>query len=100
MGRQAARDRLGLEMLTGGGRAMPSSHNPRTREEWQEAADAAHVLLTVDAARQYGLIEGGPEIDQERCVEILRLAKRRRITPAKDCIERAFGAAGQSPCRN
>ncbi len=65
--------------------------NPRTREEWQEAADAAHVLLTIDAARQYGLIEGGPECNQKRCVEILRLAKRRGIAPRKDCIERALG---------
>ncbi len=64
--------------------------DPQTRGEWQDAADAARVLLTIDAARQYGLIEGGPECDQERCVEILRLAKRRRITPREGCIERGI----------
>jgi hypothetical protein len=64
--------------------------NPRTPAEWQEAADGAQMMLLVDAARQYGLIEGGPEVDQERCVEILRLAKRRGITPREDCVERAF----------
>ena len=68
---------------------MTRKRDPRTREEWQEAADAAHVLLTIDAARQYGLIEGGPEIDLGRCVEILRKARRQGITPAVDCIERA-----------
>lgn len=62
--------------------------NPRTQGEWQDAADAAHVLLSLDAARQYGLIEGGPECNQERCAEILRLAKRRGITPSEGCIER------------
>lgn len=70
----------------------PKPRSPQTRKEWQEAADAAHVLLTIDAARQYGLIEGGPECDQERCVEILRLAKLRRIVPRKDCIEQVLGS--------
>jgi hypothetical protein len=69
--------------------------NPRTPAEWQEAADGAQVMLLVDAARQYGLIEGGPEVDQERCVEILRLAKRRGITPREDCVERAFRPADE-----
>lgn len=64
--------------------------NPRMPAEWQEAADGAQVMLLVDAARQFGLVTGGPEIDQERCVEILRLAKQRGITPREDCVERAF----------
>lgn len=70
------------------------TQDPQTRGEWQDAADAAHVLLTIDAARQYGLIEGGPECNQERCIEILRLAKRRGIRPAKDCIERGIRRIG------
>jgi len=77
--------------------SRPKPRNPRTREEWQEAADAAHVLLAIDAARQYGLIEGGPECDQERCVEILRKANRRGITPRDDSIERVLRPDGQPP---
>lgn len=65
--------------------------NPRTRGEWQDAADAAYAMLALDAARQYWIVEGGPEIDKERCVEILRLAKRRGITPSEGCIERGVG---------
>lgn len=59
----------------------------RTPGEWQEADDAAHALLTIDAARQYGLIEGGPDCDRERCADILQKAKRCGITPAEDCVE-------------
>ena len=34
------------------------TRDPETAEEWQEAADAAYFSLSVDAAHQYGLIEG------------------------------------------
>jgi hypothetical protein len=59
----------------------PLTRNPRTRREWQAAADGAHTLLLLDSARQYGLIEGGPEINAERCEEILYQASRKKITP-------------------
>lgn len=55
--------------------------NPKTKQEWQAAANAARELLLIDAARQYGLIEGGPIPDVDRCEEILRLAKERGIEP-------------------
>ena len=57
--------------------------DPRTPREWQEAADAAAWCLTVDACRQYGLLEGGPEFNVERCARILERAKKRGITPAE-----------------
>lgn len=31
--------------------------DPLTPEEWQEAADLAELMLHIDSARQYGLIE-------------------------------------------
>jgi len=37
--------------------------------------------LLLDSARQYGLVTGGPEIDVERCEEILTLGKARGIEP-------------------
>lgn len=55
--------------------------DPQTPKEWQVAADGAYFLLSLDAARQYGLIEGGPEIDADRCMEILDRAKAMGITP-------------------
>jgi len=55
--------------------------NPRTREQWREAVNTAHFLLLLDSARQYGLVTGGPEIDVERCEEILTLGKARGIEP-------------------
>jgi len=55
--------------------------DPKTPEEWQEAADAAHFLLLVDSARQYGLITGGPEANVDRCISILEQAKAQGITP-------------------
>lgn len=55
--------------------------NPRTKKEWQEAADGAQLAFLIDSARQYGLIEGGPKFDLDRCDWILQEAKRRGITP-------------------
>jgi len=45
--------------------------DPVTPHEWQEAVDAAHLWLLIDAARQYGLVTGGPAVDVGRCEEIL-----------------------------
>lgn len=51
--------------------------NPLTPQEWQDAADCAEFLLHLDASRKYGLVTGGPEIDPDRCQEILRDAAGR-----------------------
>jgi hypothetical protein len=57
------------------------NHDPESREEWQAAADAAHFYLALDGCRQYGLVEGGPTIDVDRCLEMLDKAKAIGITP-------------------
>ena len=62
--------------------------NPKTKEEWQEAVDAANGALALESARMYGLVVGGPEINQARCIEILKRGKKIGILPAKDSIER------------
>lgn len=62
--------------------------DPNTAEQWQNAVDAANACLAIDAARQYGLITGGPMIDQERCQELLTRGAARGILPAKDSPER------------
>jgi len=74
------------------------SRNPRTVEKGQEAADVAQWALALDSARQFGLVEGGPKVNVERCEEILNLAEKRGIRPHKDavaCIMRGMaGGAG------
>lgn len=60
---------------------MPTPRNPRTPQEWQEAVDAADILLGLEAARLYGLVTGGPVIDVERCDEILRRGRLRGYVP-------------------
>lgn len=61
---------------------QPIFRDPRGRGEWQEAADDAYTLLLIDSAKQYGLIEGGPTINVERCEVILDRAKIRGIAPS------------------
>jgi hypothetical protein len=55
--------------------------DPQTPQEWQEAADTAHILLAIDAARQYGLVTGGPELNEQRCIEILLRAEALGFKP-------------------
>lgn len=56
--------------------------DPKTPEEWQDAANGASYWLAVDAARKYGLLTGGPDVDVARCEEILARAALWGITPA------------------
>jgi DNA helicase HerA-like ATPase len=61
---------------------------PKTKDEWQEAVDLAEGCLALDAARQYGLIVGGPIVDFDRCCNILKRGRLRGIDPSEDAIER------------
>lgn len=73
--------------------------DPKTREAWQNAADAADALLKIDSARIYGLLTGGPEIDADRCWELVHRAKELQgIEPREDAVERYLShyAAGDA----
>ena len=61
---------------------MECERNPETVEEWQEAVDAAEFFLTMDSARQYGLVQTDMRVNAERCEELLRRGKERGIVPA------------------
>lgn len=65
-----------------------SKHNPVTPTEWQEAVDAAHVLLLIDSAWKYKLIVGGPTVNVERCQEILRRGTELGVKPSTNAVER------------
>ena len=63
--------------------------DPETPQEWQNAADAADALLKIDSARIYGLVTGGPEIDADRCRELVHRAKELHgIEPREDAVGR------------
>lgn len=69
--------------------------DPSTLEEWQNAVDAADELLKLDAARQYGLVRGGPEVDADRCWDLIhRAATHYDIEPAEDAVERFIAEMG------
>jgi hypothetical protein len=61
---------------------------PITSAQWQEAVDGAQGALTFDAACKYGLVIGGPTVNVQRCIYILREGKARGIEPSSDAIER------------
>lgn len=61
---------------------------PVTDDQWQDAVDAAHAMLMLEAARLYGLVTGGPEVNIERCVEILEDGQARGIHPRIDAVQR------------
>lgn len=60
-----------------------SRKDPRTREEWQLAVDAACALRLIADCKMYGLIAGGPTIDVGRCDDILDRGKAHGIHPSK-----------------
>lgn len=68
------------------------SRNPRTPEEWQEAVDGAQACLLLDSARQYGLIEGGPGVNVDRCVGLLEHGRARGIVPTPEGVDRVIVA--------
>lgn len=71
---------------------------PVTDEQWQDAVDASHALLTLEAAHLYGLVTGGPEVNVQRCVEILEDGRERGIRPSADAVKRlVFEINGSNP---
>lgn len=68
--------------------AVRTAQDPQTDAEWQEAVDLASALLHLDSARQYGLVTGGPEINVERCAQIVAAGGERDVTPSPDHVER------------
>lgn len=61
---------------------------PETREDWQEAVDAAKGALGLHAARLYGLVEGGPAVDVDRCRELINRGSDLGVVPSENSIER------------
>ena len=69
--------------------------DPETNFEWQLAMDLAHGALMLDSARQYGLVNGGPQVNVERCEQIYSAARKKGVLPSSDSVEK-FVMACQS----
>jgi hypothetical protein len=54
----------------------------------KDRALVAEVCLRLESARQYGLIEGGPEVDVEACQLAIHTAKAAGITWTEAEVER------------
>lgn len=54
--------------------------------ELQTIVNICNFLLKVDSARQYGLLEGGPDIDADKCIHYTEWGKRLKIYPDEDFI--------------
>jgi hypothetical protein len=66
--------------------------DPATPAEWQDAVDGARFFLLLDSARQYGLVAGGPGVDSNRCIDILKQGAALGVKPAPDAelVDRAL----------
>lgn len=64
--------------------------DPQSLDEWQEAADAAYAMLLIDAARNFGIIVGGPQVNRERAEWILDEAAKLEIKPVSNVIDKFF----------
>jgi len=53
--------------------------DPTTPAEWLAAVTLAEVCLDIATARVFGLITGGPEIDTDRCRELIRRGRAHGI---------------------
>jgi hypothetical protein len=53
-----------------------------TPPERQAAVDAAEMALALHSLQLYGLVEGGPEVDFDRCMELLELGRQFGVTPS------------------
>lgn len=54
---------------------------PVTDPQWQDAVDAAQLLTMLALGQLFELISGLPEIDTQKCSEILEDGRARGITP-------------------
>jgi hypothetical protein len=62
---------------------------PATPSEWQEAVDLSCGLRALANCKMYGLLAGGPEIDHDRCDQLIAEGKRLGIGPSKPIPELA-----------
>jgi hypothetical protein len=65
------------------------TREPITETEWREAVLGACAMRLIHDAALYGLIEGGPKINVERCDELIEKGRARGIVFSRAEIETA-----------
>lgn len=63
--------------------------DPEGPEEWQDAVEEADFWIGLDAARSYGLMTG-PEVNVERCEELLARGAALGYKPRPTSVERVL----------
>lgn len=72
---------------------------PVTREQWQDAVDAADllariatakVLLFIEMGRLFGLVDENGEVDIQACHEAIEDARSQGVTPRPDALQKFF----------
>ena len=71
--------------------ASSPTSEPQTPEQWQLAVDAAQGVLATAFIQALGFVEGGPEYNVARCVDVLERASDMGITPSEDAIREWIG---------
>ena len=66
---------------------------PKTPDQWQEAVDAAALMLQLKAARFYGLVSTDVEIDAARCRHILDAGRQAGHLPRLERLQRGLDGA-------
>lgn len=64
--------------------------DPATPAEWRAAVATAEACLRLDAAKQYGLVVGGPVVNVDRCVALLEAGRARGVMPTSGEIDDAI----------
>lgn len=55
---------------------------PVTTAQWQDAVNAAEILLLIETGRLFGLIASGNEIDVQACLGIIEDGRKQEgVTP-------------------
>jgi hypothetical protein len=57
--------------------------------ELRRLAACSAALLRIAAARGYGLVSGGPEIDEDRCEDVLALVAERGLEVSQSDVDDA-----------
>lgn len=66
---------------------------PVTDRQWQDAVDAAHLIMTLEVGHIFELIGEMPAVDFERISQTLEEGRERGITPMADIAELQDAAA-------
>lgn len=61
--------------------------NPTTKQEWQEAIDAADAMLTLNAAIVFDLVDIPAQVDIRRCMHTISEGRERGMQPRREKLE-------------